>query len=44
MQLSYDDYDGTLNVHVIQARSLQARDKNGFSDPFVKAFLLPGRT
>uniref|UniRef100_X1Z4G7 C2 domain-containing protein n=1 Tax=Capitella teleta TaxID=283909 RepID=X1Z4G7_CAPTE len=44
LQLSYDDYDGTLNIHVIQARGLRARDKNGFSDPFVKVYLLPGRT
>ena len=43
MQLSYDDFDGTLNVHVIQARDLIACDKNGLSDPFVKAYLLPGR-
>ena len=43
MQLSYDDFDGTLNVHVIQGRGLIACDKNGLSDPFVKAYLLPGR-
>lgn len=43
LQLSYDDYDGTLNIHVIQARGLRAKDKNGFSDPFVKVYLLPGR-
>ena len=43
LQLSFDDYDGTLNVHVLQAKNLQAKDKNGFSDPYVKVYLLPGK-
>ena len=43
LQLSYDDYDGTLSVHVMQARALKPKDRNGLSDPFVKCYLLPGR-
>lgn len=43
LQLSYDDYDNTLNIHIIQARNLLPKDMNGLSDPFVKVYLLPGR-
>lgn len=43
MQLVYDDHDATLNVHIIQARGLRAKDVNGFSDPYVKVYLLPGK-
>ena len=43
LQLSHDDYDNTLNVHLIQARNLMPKDINGLSDPFVKIYLLPGR-
>ncbi len=43
LQLGYDDYDGTLNVVVLSARGLQAKDKNGYSDPFARVQLLPGR-
>ena len=41
LQLSYDDYDGTLNVHVIQARNLVPKIKLAYTDPLVKIFLLP---
>jgi hypothetical protein len=43
MQLVYDDHDATLNVHIIQARGLRAKDVNGFSDPYVKVYMLPGK-
>lgn len=43
LHLSYDDYDGSLNVVVISAHGLQAKDKNGYSDPFARVELLPGR-
>ncbi|XP_071081619.1 uncharacterized protein [Haliotis cracherodii] len=43
LQISQDDFDNTLNVHVIQSRNLRPRDINGLSDPFVKVYLLPGR-
>ncbi|KAK3733852.1 hypothetical protein RRG08_031793 [Elysia crispata] len=43
LQISHDDFDNTLNIHVIQARNLRPRDLNGLSDPFVKLYMLPGR-
>ncbi|ESO91279.1 hypothetical protein LOTGIDRAFT_58927, partial [Lottia gigantea] len=43
IQISHDDFDNILNIHVIQARNLKPRDLNGLSDPFVKIYLLPGR-
>jgi hypothetical protein len=43
LQLSHDDYDNTLNVHVIQGANLRPGDINGLSDPFVKVYLLLGR-
>lgn len=41
LQLSYDNYDGTLNVHIIKARNLLPKYKNGYADPYVKVYLLP---
>ena len=36
--------DGQLYVHVNRARGLAAADSNGFSDPYVKTYLLPDRS
>jgi synaptotagmin-like protein len=35
---------GKLLVHVNRARGLAAADSNGFSDPYVKTYLLPDRS
>ncbi|XP_060114519.1 protein piccolo [Heteronotia binoei] len=43
LQINYDKYLGNLIIHVLQARNLAPRDNNGYSDPFVKVYLLPGR-
>ncbi|XP_013412341.1 uncharacterized protein LOC106175070 isoform X3 [Lingula anatina] len=44
LQLSYDNRDQSLNVHIIQARNLLPKDRlTGCSDPFVKVYLLPDR-
>ncbi|XP_028255350.1 protein piccolo [Parambassis ranga] len=43
LQIHYDKQLGNLIVHVLQARNLASRDNNGYSDPFVKVYLLPGR-
>nr|XP_046235299.1 protein piccolo isoform X3 [Scatophagus argus] len=43
LQIHYDKQLGNLIVHVLQARNLVPRDNNGYSDPFVKVYLLPGR-
>ncbi|NWS65786.1 PCLO protein, partial [Crotophaga sulcirostris] len=43
LQINYDKHLGNLIVHILQARNLAPRDNNGYSDPFVKVYLLPGR-
>lgn len=43
LQINYDRNLGNLIVHVLQARNLAQRDNDGYSDPFVKVYLLPGR-
>ncbi|NWU81733.1 PCLO protein, partial [Onychorhynchus coronatus] len=43
LQISYDKHLGNLIIHILQARNLAPRDNNGYSDPFVKVYLLPGR-
>ncbi|XP_052007863.1 protein piccolo [Xyrauchen texanus] len=43
LQINYDKNMGNLIVHVLQARNLVPRENNGYSDPFVKVYLLPGR-
>ena len=37
----YSYRQGQLMVHVDSARNLAAADSNGFSDPYVKTYLLP---
>ncbi|NWR57829.1 PCLO protein, partial [Bucorvus abyssinicus] len=43
LQINYDKHLGNLIIHILQARNLAPRDNNGYSDPFVKVYLLPGR-
>ncbi|KAM6306850.1 protein piccolo-like [Podargus strigoides] len=43
LQVNYDKHHGNLIIHILQARNLAPRDNNGYSDPFVKVYLLPGR-
>ncbi|MBN3322862.1 PCLO protein, partial [Atractosteus spatula] len=44
LQVNYDKHLGHLILHVLQARNLAPRDNNGYSDPFVRVYLLPGRS
>ena len=41
--MSHSEKDEQINVKIIKARNLLAKDANGYSDPFVKIYLLPGR-
>lgn len=41
--ITYAKRDGSLNIHVIQARGLRPREKHRPPDPFVKCYILPGR-
>ena len=36
--------DGQLSVHVNRVQDLAAADSNGFSDPYIKTYLLPDRS
>ena len=36
--------DGQLVVHVSRARGLAGANSNGFSDPYVKTYLLPDKS
>ncbi|CAI8048698.1 Synaptotagmin-like protein 5 [Geodia barretti] len=41
LKISYHSRDRMLHIHVNRARDLAAADGNGFSDPYVKTYLLP---
>ncbi|UJR21205.1 hypothetical protein I4U23_024302 [Adineta vaga] len=43
IQIGHDNEREQLVVRIIQAKNLIPKDTNGFSDPFVKIYLLPGR-
>ncbi|CAF0721735.1 unnamed protein product [Brachionus calyciflorus] len=43
IQLSHSEEDQQISVKIIKARNLISKDANGYSDPFVKVYLLPGR-
>ena len=36
--------DGQLSIHINRARGLSAANSNGFSDPYIKTYLLPDRS
>jgi len=43
IQIKHDNDNEQLHVRIIQAKNLLPKDTNGYSDPFVKINLLPGR-
>ncbi|CAF0755721.1 unnamed protein product [Adineta steineri] len=43
LQIGHNSEREQLVVRIVQAKNLPAKDTNGFSDPFVKIYLLPGR-
>jgi hypothetical protein len=43
IQIGHNSDREQLVVRIIRAKNLLPKDRNGFSDPFVKVYLLPGR-
>jgi hypothetical protein len=43
IQIGHDHEREQLVIRIIRAKNLLPKDTNGFSDPFVKIYLLPGR-
>ncbi|CAF0805068.1 unnamed protein product [Didymodactylos carnosus] len=43
LQITHNKEDEQLVIKILRAKNLIAKDTNGFSDPFVKVYLLPGR-
>ncbi len=44
LQVKLEHKKSSLRVHVISAKDLAAADSNGFSDPYVKMYLLPDKS
>ncbi|CAF0865041.1 unnamed protein product [Rotaria sordida] len=43
LQIGHNSEREQLVIRIIRAKNLLAKDTNGYSDPFVKVYLLPGR-
>jgi hypothetical protein len=43
LQIGHDSEREQLVIRIIRAKNLLPKDTNGYSDPFVKIYLLPGR-
>ncbi|XP_070557970.1 uncharacterized protein [Ptychodera flava] len=44
LQIRYEPRTHDLQINIIRARGLAPKDFNGLADPFVKVYLLPGRS